>query len=287
LLQPIGASLESTASAATWTGHLISGAKAMTEQKLQSREGQRVPDVTFKIRRNNEWATVTTDDLFKGKNVIVFSLPGAFTPTCSSTHLPRYNELAPAFRDNGIDTIVCVSVNDPFVMEEWGKDQEAENVVLLPDGNGAFTEAMGMLVDKSDLNFGRRSWRYSMLVRDKVIEKMFLEPQKPGDPFEVSDADTMLRYLNQNAKLPDQVAILTREGCSFCAKAKKLLDEAGYDYAEIPLPHTIRSKAVGAIAKAQTVPQVFINGQLIGDSEALEVYLKRENGQRQPDRRAA
>ena len=103
----------------------------MTEQNFQSREGQRVPDVNFKIRRNNEWATVTSDDLFKGKNVIVFSLPGAFTPTCSSTHLPRYNELAPAFREKGIDTIVCVSVNDPFVMEEWGKDQEAENVLLV------------------------------------------------------------------------------------------------------------------------------------------------------------
>ena len=259
----------------------------MTDQNLQNREGQNVPDVTFKIRRNNEWATVTTDDLFKGKNVIVFSLPGAFTPTCSSTHLPRYNELAPAFQDKGIDSIVCVSVNDPFVMEEWGKDQEAENVLLLPDGNGAFTEAMGLLVDKSDLNFGKRSWRYAMLVRDKVIEKMFLEPRKPGDPFEVSDADTMLHYLDANAKLPDQVAILTRAGCSFCARAKQMLDEAGYAYAEIPLPHTIRSKAVGAIAKAQTVPQVFINGQLIGDSDALETYLKRQQGQQKPQRRAA
>ncbi|MEO6746918.1 MAG: glutathione peroxidase [Caldimonas sp.] len=259
----------------------------MTDQNLQNREGQTVPDVTFKIRRNNEWATVNSDDLFKGKNVIVFSLPGAFTPTCSSTHLPRYNELAPAFEDKGIDSIVCVSVNDPFVMQEWGKDQEAENVLLLPDGNGAFTEAMGLLVDKSDLNFGKRSWRYSMLVRDKVIEKMFLEPQKPGDPFEVSDADTMLHYLDPNAKLPDQVAILTRAGCSFCARAKQMLDEAGYAYAEIPLPHTIRSKAVGAIAKAQTVPQVFINGQLIGDSDALETYLKRQPGQQKPQRRAA
>ena len=245
----------------------------MTEQNFQSREGQRVPDINFKIRRNNEWATVTSDDLFKGKNVIVFSLPGAFTPTCSSTHLPRYNELAPAFREKGIDTIVCVSVNDPFVMEEWGKDQEAENVLLLPDGNGAFTEAMGLLVDKSDLNFGKRSWRYSMLVRDRRIEKMFLEPQKPGDPFEVSDADTMLHYLAPNAKLPEQVAILTREGCSFCAQAKKMLSEAGIDYAEVPLPHTIRSKALGAIAKAETVPQVFVDGKLIGGSQALQQFL--------------
>jgi glutaredoxin-like protein len=242
---------------------------------VSTREGQRVPDVSFRIRRNGEWATVTTDDIFARKNVVVFSLPGAFTPTCSSTHLPRYNELAPVFRAQGIDSIVCVAVNDPFVMEEWGKDQEAQNVLLLPDGNGEFTEKMGMLVDKSDLNFGKRSWRYSMLVRNKVIGKMFIEPQEPGDPFKVSDADTMLSYINPNARKPDQVAILTREGCSFCAKAKQRLAEAGYDYAEIPLPHTIRTKAVGAIAGAQTVPQVFINGRRIGGSNELEAFLRK------------
>ena len=247
----------------------------MTEPTLKSREGQTVPDVTFKIRRNNEWATISTDELFKNKNVIVFSLPGAFTPTCSSTHLPRYNELAPAFREKGIDSIVCVSVNDPFVMEEWGKDQEAENVLLLPDGNGAFTEAMGMLVDKSDLNFGKRSWRYSMLVRNKVIEKMFLEPQKPGDPFEVSDADTMLNHINPKAKKPDQVALLTREGCGFCAKAKKLLKELGYQYSEVALNHSDRSRVVGAITGRGTVPQVFINGKHIGGLEELERWAKK------------
>ena len=239
------------------------------------REGSRIPDVSFRVRRNGDWATVTTDDIFARKNVVVFSLPGAFTPTCSSTHLPRFNELAPVFKAQGIDAIVCVSVNDPFVMEEWGKDQEAQNVMLLPDGNGEFTEKMGLLVDKSDLNFGKRSWRYSMLVRDKRIEKMFIEPQEPGDPFKVSDADTMLNYLNPNARKPDQVAILTREGCSFCAKAKQRLADAGYDYAEIPLPHTVRTKAVGAIAGAQTVPQVFINGRLIGGSQELEAFLRK------------
>ena len=244
-------------------------------------EGKPVPKVTFKTRVNDQWKEISTDEIFKGKTVAVFSLPGAYTPTCSSTHLPRYNELAPVFRQHGIDTIVCVAVNDPFVMEEWGKDQEAENVILLPDGNGAFTEAMGLLVDESDLNFGKRSWRYSMLVRDKKIEKMFLEPQKPGDPFEVSDADTMLRYLAPNANVPEPIAILTREGCSFCAQAKKMLSEAGYDYAEIPLPHTIRSKALGAIANAQTVPQVFVGGRLIGGSEELARFLQ-ERGRRNP-----
>ena len=240
-----------------------------------NREGQRVPQVGFRTRQDGEWKTVTTDELFKGRTVVVFSLPGAFTPTCSSTHLPRYNELAPAFRANGVDEIVCVSVNDGFVMSEWAKDQEAADVRLIPDGNGEFTEKMGLLVDKADLGFGKRSWRYSMLVKDGVIRKMFIEPQKAGDPFEVSDADTMLDYINPKAKKPDQVAIFTRDGCSFCAKAKALLTEMGYDYAEIPLDHKLRTRVVGAIAGAQTVPQVFINGVRIGGWEALEQWAKK------------
>jgi glutathione-dependent peroxiredoxin len=242
---------------------------------LETRAGRKVPQVSFRTRAGGEWKTVTTDEIFNGKTVVVFSLPGAFTPTCSSTHLPRYNELAPAFFANGVDRIVCVSVNDAFVMNEWAKDQESDKVFLLPDGNGEFTDGMGMLVDKADLGFGKRSWRYSMLVRDGVVEKMFVEPQKPGDPFEVSDADTMLAYINPKAKKPDQVAILTRAGCSFCAKAKSLLTELGYDYVEVPLDHKVRSRVVGAIAHAQTVPQVFVNGTRIGGWEDLERWAKK------------
>ncbi|MGD2140283.1 MAG: glutathione peroxidase [Burkholderiales bacterium] len=242
---------------------------------LTNHEGRHVPDVTFRVRENNEWKNVTTKEIFDGKTVVVFSLPGAFTPTCSSTHLPRYNELAPAFFANGVDEIVCVSVNDTFVMNEWAKDQESQNVRLIPDGNGEFTEQIGMLVDKSDLGFGKRSWRYSMLVKDGVIVKQFIEPEKPGDPFEVSDADTMLNFINPQAKKPDQVAIFTREGCSFCAKAKAILTEQGYDYVEIPLQHQIRSKVVGAVTGEQTVPQVFINGQYIGNAEALEKWVRK------------
>ncbi|HET7633226.1 MAG TPA: glutathione peroxidase [Burkholderiales bacterium] len=241
---------------------------------LKNREGSRVPTVTFRVRENNEWKDVTTDELFKGRTVVVFSLPGAFTPTCSSTHLPRYNELAPAFFANGIDSILCVSVNDTFVMNEWSRDQEASNIVMVPDGNGEFTDGMGMLVGKEDLGFGKRSWRYSMLVKDGVVEKMFIEPEKPGDPFEVSDADTMLNYINPQAKKPDQVAIFTRDGCSFCARAKTLLAEHGYKYAEVPLAHNIRTKVIGAIAGAGTVPQVYINGRHIGGAEELERYLR-------------
>jgi glutathione-dependent peroxiredoxin len=241
---------------------------------LQNREGQRVPAVTFRVRQDNEWRSVATDELFDGKTVVLFSLPGAFTPTCSSTHLPRYNELAPAFHANGVDAILCVSVNDTFVMNEWAKDQEAQNVVLIPDGNGEFTEGMGMLVDKSDLGFGKRSWRYSMLVRDGVVEKMFTEPEQPGDPFEVSDADTMLAYINANAKKPDQVAIFTREGCQYCSKAKALLADMGYDYAEIPLEHKTRSRIVGAVTGENTVPQIFVNGRHIGGLEGLERWAE-------------
>ena len=239
------------------------------------KEGSRIPQVTFRTRQGNDWKDVTTDEIFKGRTVVVFSLPGAFTPTCSSTHLPRYNELAPAFFANGVDEIVCLSVNDAFVMNEWGANQECENIRLLPDGNGEFTAGMGLLVDKSDLGFGKRSWRYSALIRDGVVEKLFIEPQKPGDPFEVSDADTMLKYVAPNAKKPAQVAILTREGCGYCARAKQLLKDLGYEYAEVSLGHKDRSRIVGAITGAGTVPQVFINGERIGGLEELQRWAKK------------
>ena len=242
---------------------------------LQSREGQRVPNVTFRVRENSEWKDVTTAELFDGKTVAVFSLPGAFTPTCSSTHLPRYNELAPVFAKQGVDAILCVSVNDTFVMNEWAKDQESENIVMIPDGNGEFTDGMGMLVDKADLGFGKRSWRYSMLVKNGVVDKMFIEPEEPGDPFKVSDADTMLNYIAPAAKTPDQVVVFSKVGCSHCAKAKQLLSDNGIEYIDVPLENKIRGKVLGAVSGSMTAPQVFINGKLIGGAEALEQHLAR------------
>ena len=242
---------------------------------LSNREGQSVPQVTFHTRHDHQWIDVTSDDIFKGKTVVVFSLPGAFTPTCSSTHVPRYNQLAPTFKQHGVDEVVCVSVNDSFVMNEWQREQHADNLKFLPDGNGHFSEGMDMLVDKEDLGFGKRSWRYPMLVKDGKIVKQFIEPEKRGDPFEVSDADTMLNFINPQAKKPDQVAIFTREGCSFCAKAKATLTELGYDYVEIPLQHQIRSKVIGAVTGQQTVPQIFINGKHIGNAEELEQWARK------------
>jgi thioredoxin-dependent peroxiredoxin len=171
---------------------------------------QEVPNVVFKTRVRDEsvggdnpfrWQDRTTKEIFGGKRVVVFSLPGAFTPTCSSTHLPRYEALYDEFIALGVDQIICLSVNDAFVMYQWGKNMGASRVTLLPDGNGEFTRKMGMLVEKSNLGFGMRSWRYSMFVNDGIIEKMFVEPEYgdncPTDPFEVSDADTMLAYLKE------------------------------------------------------------------------------------------
>lgn len=160
-------------------------------------------------------------------------------------------------------------------MSEWAKDQESQNVALTPDGNGEFTEQLGMLVDKSDLGFGKRSWRYSTLVKDRVIAKQFIEPEKPGDPFEVSDADTMMNFINPQAKKPDQVAIFTCGCGSFCAEAKATLSELGYDHIEIALQHQIRSKVIGAVTGQQTVPQVFINAIHIGDAEALMQWARK------------
>jgi len=124
---------------------------------LENREGQQIPQVVFRTRRDHAWVDLSSDELFKGRTIVVFSLPGAFTPTCSSTHVPRYNQLTPAFKQHGVDEVICVSVNDAFVMSEWGKQQKATNITFMPDGNGDFSRGMGMLVPKNDLGFGDRS----------------------------------------------------------------------------------------------------------------------------------
>lgn len=236
----------------------------------ENREGQRVPDVTFRVRENEEWKAVTTKDLFGGKTVAVFSLPGAFTPTCSASHVPRYDELAPVFRSFGVDSILCVSVNDTFVMNAWKDDQRASNVFFVPDGNGEFTEKMGMLVEKNDLGFGKRSWRYSMLVRDGVIEKMFIEPDVEGDPYEVSDADTMLRYLAKDAKVPSDILLFTKANCGHCKRAKAALDAAGLAYEEV----MATPRMLKAVSDTPTTPRVFVDGKLIGGAEELMAWLE-------------
>jgi glutaredoxin-like protein len=242
----------------------------------ESLEGKPVPNVTFKARPNDQWRDLTTDELFKGKTVVVFSLPGAYTPTCSSTHLPRYNELAPVFRQNGIDDILCISVNDAFVMNEWKAGQEADNVTVIPDGNGDFTKGMGLLVDKRDLGFGMRSWRYSMLVKDGIIQKAFIEPEKEGDPFEVSDADTMLRQINPNARPPEPIVMFSKPGCPHCARAKAALQEHGLRYTDFSQDQKLNSSVLRAITGNMTWPQVFVGGKLIGGADEVVNWVAQQ-----------
>lgn len=236
-------------------------------------EGKRIPDVTFRTRDNHEWVDVSSEEIFAGKSVVIFSLPGAFTPTCSSSHVPRYDQLVPKFKEQGIDDVICISVNDAFVMNEWQRAQNANRVTFLPDGNGEFSAGMGLLVGKEDLGFGRRSWRYSMLVRDGVIEKMFIEPEEPGDPFSVSDADTMLRYLDPSCELPHDVAVFSREGCPFCVRAKSLLTDAGIEFEELVLNRDYTDRTLRAVSTNTTYPQVFVDGQLVGGSDELADWL--------------
>ena len=170
-----------------------------------------VPNVTLKTRVRDEsvegdnpfrWQDIETTDLFKGKKIVLFALPGAFTPTCSSTHLPGYEKKYDELKSFGVDEVYCLSVNDAFVMYQWGKHQGVSKVKLLPDGSASFTKRMGMLVEKNNLGFGERSWRYSMFANNEKIEKIFIEPgfchDCPNDPFEVSDVDTMLEYLKSS-----------------------------------------------------------------------------------------
>jgi len=174
----------------------------------ETKHPTKVPDVVFKTRVRDEsiggenpyrWQDVTSDEIFKGKKIVLFALPGAYTPTCSSAHLPGYEANYDEFKKLGVDEVICLSVNDAFVMFQWGKFQNVSKVKLLPDGTGDFTRGMGMMVKKDNLGFGERSWRYSMYVEDGEIKKMFIEPgfkdNDPEDPFEVSDANAMLNYL--------------------------------------------------------------------------------------------
>jgi len=177
-----------------------------------------VPQVTFKTRVRDEsvegenpfrWQDVTTQDVFAGKKIVLFALPGAFTPTCSSTHLPGYEKHHEDFLAQGVDDVYCLSVNDAFSMFQWAKQLDIHKVKMMPDGNADFTRLMGMLVKKQNLGFGDRTWRYSMLVIDGEIQQVFSEPGKmdncPDDPYTCSDAETMLNFV-RDTNLESEVA---------------------------------------------------------------------------------
>lgn len=176
-------------------------------------EGRILPQVMFKTRVRDEsvdgpnpfrWQDRTTDDFFAGRCTVVFSLPGAFTPTCSSKQCPSYEAAYAEIRRLGVDEVYCISVNDAFVMFQWGRSLNLQNIKLIPDGSGQFTRRMGMLINKEHLGFGYRSWRYSMVTRNGVVEKWFEEPGindsgLDDDPYEITDPDTMIGYLRSRS----------------------------------------------------------------------------------------
>ncbi len=172
-----------------------------------------LPNVNFKIRVRDEsiggenpfkWEEKNTNDFFKGKKIIIFSLPGAFTPTCSTFQLPDFNKLYNEFKSLGIDDIYCISVNDSFVMNAWAKSQNIDNIKVIPDGNGDFTRQMGMLVNKNNLGFGQRSWRYAAIIDDCKIMETFIEPGFEDncneDPYEMSSPQNILKFLKNENK---------------------------------------------------------------------------------------
>ena len=177
--------------------------------------GTLVPTVTFKTRVRDEtikddnpfkWEDLTTDQIFKDRRVILFALPGAFTPTCSALQLPSFELMHPQFTEAGIDDVYCLSVNDSFVMNQWSKWAGVKNIKVIPDGSGEFTRKMGMLVDKNNLSFGMRSWRYAMLVNDGVVEKCWIEPGKcdnaENDPYGETSPEKILEYVILESPVP-------------------------------------------------------------------------------------
>ena len=159
---------------------------------MSIQEGDKLPEATMHTMQEGKPTAVTTDDLFAGKKVVAFAVPGAFTPTCSQAHLPGYVVLADEIKAKGVDSVICISVNDAFVMDSWGKDRNAEAILMVGDGNGDFTRAMGLEMDGSGFGLGTRSQRYAMIVDDGIVTKLIVE--NPGQ-FEVSKAEAMLESL--------------------------------------------------------------------------------------------
>ena len=203
-----------------------------------------------------------------GDRVALIGLPGAFTPTCTGLHVPRFEELADELAEAGVQRILCVAVNDAFVMDAWRHALRTTRIEYAGDGNGDLHRALGLLHDLRDDGMGERARRYTMLIRDGTIEKAWVEPESDGDPFAVTTADVMLRHLRPEAE-PLDVMVFTRPDCSWSRRALQALDAAhiAYRTAEIG-PRGLRG-----VAGTQTTPQVFVDGRHIGGCEDLEAWL--------------
>lgn len=258
------------------TGDAVQALRAQVQDRgdavaAKRLEGRRVPHCVFRMRWGGKMADVTTGDLFDGKRVVLFGLPGAFTPTCSSAHVPRFVELAPFLRRHGIDDVVCIAVNDAHVMEAWQRDQKADLITFVPDGNGDFHRALGLLADKRATGMAQRARRYAMVVDDGVIETALVERDVPdGDPYDVSSADEVCKVLGLSEAAPEDIVLFTRPDCSWSEKARRLLDRKGIPYDAVDL----HPRGVRAVSGETTTPQVFAGGQRIGGYEDLEKWLE-------------
>jgi glutaredoxin-like protein len=242
----------------------------------RSLAGSRVPNAELAELRDAKVQRTQSAALFRGRRVVMFALPGAFTPTCSTEHVPGYLSLLAEFSRQGIAEVVCLSVNDPYVMDAWQRAEKAQGLRFVSDPYGEFTRAMGMSVDNRDASLGVRSWRYSMLVDDGKIETMFIEPDEPGDPFGVSSAETMMKYLQPDYKVANPAFMMARHGCPHCARAKELLRSRGIAFEAVHLGEGLTMRGVKAASGTATVPQVFIEGKLVGGASQLEEYLSGE-----------
>lgn len=234
---------------------------------------------TVPIRLAGQWHQKDFQtDVLQGKKVIIFGLPGAFTPTCSSAHLPRYEQLYDTFKEQGIDEVWCLSVNDTFVMNAWAEHQGVSKVKMLPDGNGSITRLLGMTTPKTELGFGDRAWRFSILINNGVVEQHFIEnpDSKAADPFEVSDADTMLHAINAVASKPIDVMVFTKTDCPFCLELKNALKTSNTPHTEVVLPDSSRNATLRAILGSNayhTVPLAFINGTPVQGTQPIKKAL--------------
>lgn len=241
---------------------------------LPDHTGHKIPFVSFRMWENNHWVTKTTAELFKNKRIILFALPGAFTPVCSSLHLPGYNELYATFRALGIDDMFCLSVNDSFVLNEWKKAEKADHITMLPDVEGEFSKKLGMMSNASDMCLGNRSWRYSMVVYDGIIEKMFIEPDGSMETYGESSAEKMLNYLDPDAELPKSVALFSKSNCPVCTEIKTVLKSLDVVFEEHLLNQDFSLKTVKALVGAADLPVVFIDGKRFQDIDDMTLFLR-------------
>lgn len=231
-----------------------------------------IPEMVFHLRENAEWKVKHTHELFSGKRVVLFALPGAFTLTCSLLHLPGYEELYEEFKASGVDELYCLSVNDGFVMNAWAEKQEIKKVKMLPDALAKWTKSLNLEVESAEL--GLRSKRYALIIDDKEIVESFIEEDNKN--LGISSAKKVLQYLNPSIILPSNVVIFTFPECIHCFRAKEMLKTHGIKYSEQVFNKDFDFNTLKALGGGK-IPQIFIDGEHLGGESELKKWLEGEN----------